>query len=72
MVKIIPLDTDNTFDLDAFSRLLDEKVKLVSLGFTSNLDGVTIPAAEIIKRAHKNGSLVLLDAAQTAPHQASM
>ena len=39
------------------------------LGFTSNLDGVTIPAAEIIKRAHKNGSLVMLDAAQTAPHQ---
>jgi cysteine desulfurase/selenocysteine lyase len=69
VIKIIPSHADNTFDLDAFSRLLDDKVKLVSLGFTSNLDGVTIPAAEIIKRAHKNGSLVLLDAAQTAPHQ---
>jgi len=48
---------------------LDKSVKLVSLGFTSNLDGVTIPAAEIIRKAHACGALVLLDAAQTAPHQ---
>ena len=41
----------------------------ISLGFTSNLDGVTIPAEEIIKLAHRNGALVLLDAAQTAPRQ---
>ncbi|MBE3143001.1 MAG: aminotransferase class V-fold PLP-dependent enzyme, partial [Planctomycetes bacterium] len=60
---------DNTFDLQAFEKLLDKKVKLVSFGQTSNLDGVSIPAAEIIKKAHQNGSLVLLDAAQTAPHQ---
>ncbi|HTX78616.1 MAG TPA: cysteine desulfurase, partial [Longilinea sp.] len=69
VVRIIPSQVDNTFDLDAFSRLLDAKVRLVSLGFTSNLDGVTIPAAEVVKRAHKNGSLVLLDAAQTTLHQ---
>ena len=52
------------------TQLLDGQVKLVSLGYTSNLDGVIIPAAEIIKNAHRNGSLVLLDAAQTAPHRA--
>jgi cysteine desulfurase/selenocysteine lyase len=66
--KIIPSKLDNTFDFEAFTKLLDQKVRLVSLGFTSNLDGVTIPASEIIKKAHQNGSLVLLDAAQTSPH----
>jgi cysteine desulfurase/selenocysteine lyase len=67
--KIIPSLPDNTFDQAAFEHLLDGQVKLVSLGFTSNLDGVTIPAAEIIKKAHQNGSLVMLDAAQTAAHR---
>jgi cysteine desulfurase/selenocysteine lyase len=67
-LRLVPSCPDNTFSLEAFDKCLDPKVKLVSLGFTSNLDGVTIPAAEIVERAHKNGSLVLLDAAQTAPH----
>jgi len=69
ILKIIPSRDDNTFDLDAFEKLLDKKVRLVSLGFTSNLDGVSIPVAEVIKKAHQNGSLVLLDAAQGVPHQ---
>jgi cysteine desulfurase/selenocysteine lyase len=69
IVKIIPSKEDNTFNLAAYEQLLDKKVRLVSLGQTSNLDGVSIPAAEIIKKAHQAGALVLLDAAQTAPHQ---
>lgn len=68
-LRIIPSAEDNTFDLQAFRNLLDERVKLVSIGHSSNLDGVSIPAAEVIKYAHSNGSLVLLDAAQSAPHQ---
>lgn len=68
-LKIIPTLPDGTFDLPSFARMLDKNVRLVALGMTSNLDGVSIPAAEIIRLAHKNGSLVLLDAAQSAPHQ---
>ncbi len=67
-VRLVPSNPDNTFSLEAYEKCLDPQVKLVSLGYTSNLDGVTLPAAEIVRRAHKNGSLVLLDAAQTAPH----
>jgi cysteine desulfurase / selenocysteine lyase len=69
ILKIVPSQADNTFDLQAFEKQLDKKVKLVSFGQTSNLDGVSIPTAEIIKKAHQNGSLVFLDAAQTAPHR---
>ena len=67
--KILPSLPDNTFDLEGFEKFLNPKVKLVSFGLTANLDGVTIPAEKIIQLAHKNGSLVLFDAAQTAPHQ---
>jgi len=55
--------------MQAFEKLLDERVKLVCLGYTANLDGASIPAGEVIEKAHLNGSLVLLDAAQTAPHR---
>ncbi len=69
-LKVLPSKPDNTFDLDRYQAMLDHTVKLVSLGMTSNLDGVSIPAAEVIKKAHQAGALVLLDAAQAAPHQA--
>ncbi|MDP2860919.1 MAG: aminotransferase class V-fold PLP-dependent enzyme, partial [bacterium] len=65
--KIVPSKKDNTFDLEKFTEIMAEQVKLVSMVWTSNLDGVTIPAHEIINIAHKKGSKVLLDAAQTAP-----
>ena len=68
-VRIVPSQADNTFDLAAFEKTLVGPVKLVSLGYTSNLDGVTLPIEEIIKRSHRAGALVLLDAAQAAPHR---
>jgi len=68
VLKILPTLPDNTFDLDAYAKALTEPVRLVALGMTSNLDGVTIPAAEIVRLAHRAGALVLLDAAQTIPH----
>lgn len=67
--RIVRSRDDNTFDLDAYKKALESGVKLVSFGMTSNLDGVTIPAAEIIRLAHQHEALVLFDAAQAAPHQ---
>jgi len=69
VLRLVPSHEDNTFDMETFEKLLDKGVKLVSFGYTSNLDGVSLPAAEIIKKAHQNSSLVLLDAAQAAPHR---
>ena len=43
--------------------------KFVSVVHTSNLDGVTNPAKEIIEIAHKNNALVFLDCAQSIAHQ---
>ncbi len=68
--KVIALNEDNTFNLDNLERLLhDGRVKLVALGLTSNLDGVSIPAEKIIEMVQRHGAYVLLDAAQTVPHR---
>lgn len=68
-IRVIPSEADNTFSLEALGKLLDPKVRLVALAYTHNLDGVTIPAREVVRMAHQNGTPVLLDAAQTAPHR---
>ncbi len=61
---------DETFDLEGLKRKLeDNPVRLVSMAYTSNLTGYTIPAGEIVKTAHDYGVKVLLDAAQTVPHR---
>ncbi len=66
--KIVQSLPDNTFNLDAYKKLFEAKIKLVSLATTSNLDGVSIPTSEVIKIAHEHGALVLLDGAQSVPH----
>ncbi len=65
--KVIMSNQDNTFNLDNFEKMMNDKVKLVSVVQTSNLDGVTNPVKEITKIAHKFGALVIVDAAQSAP-----
>lgn len=67
-LEILPSLPDNTFDQAAYNNLFDRPVGLVSLVATSNLDGVTIPLEAVIKQAHQHGALILLDAAQAAPH----
>jgi cysteine desulfurase / selenocysteine lyase len=64
-------DDANSFDLEAFENHFKEKqVRLVSMAWTSNVTGATLPAKEIIDIAHRHGARVLLDGAQTVPHLA--
>lgn len=56
-------------DISDFKSKLNPAVKLVSTVHTSNLDGTTQDIDLIIKLAHSNGSLVLIDGAQSAPHK---
>ncbi len=67
--EVVPSREDDQFDLETFSEMMGRDVKLVSMVHTSNLNGYTIPAGEIIEIAHDYGAKVLLDAAQSAPHR---
>lgn len=73
-IKVDPIaasgETGGDFDLEAFeNHFRDQRVRLVSLAWTSNVTGATLPAAEVIAIAHRHGARVLLDGAQTVPHQ---
>lgn len=58
------------FDMDAYKKALaDGNVRMVALGMTSNWDGMSVPAKEIVKLAHEHGALVLFDAAQSVQHE---
>ncbi|MBW3012751.1 aminotransferase class V-fold PLP-dependent enzyme [Candidatus Woesearchaeota archaeon] len=56
-------------NIDDFQEKLSKETKLVSVVHVSNMDGTVNPVKEIIKIAHDNGSLVLIDGAQSAPHK---
>ena len=67
--QIVKTNDDNTFNIENFEEKMNKNVKLVSMGHVSNLDGVKIPAKEIIRIAHDHGAKVMLDAAQSVPHK---
>lgn len=65
----VPSTEEFTFDLETYKEMMGKDVKIVSMVHTSNLDGYTTPAKDIIEVAHDHGALVMLDGAQSAPHK---
>ena len=70
IIKVVPIDDDGSFLLDEYEKLLTERTRIVAVTHVSNALGTVVPVAEVIKLAHKNGSIVLLDGCQGAPHMA--
>ena len=68
ILKYIPLLDDGSLDLESFESLLSSKVKLISLIHQSNVLGIVNPIEDIIKKAHQNKILVMIDAAQSISH----
>ncbi|WP_164112730.1 MULTISPECIES: cysteine desulfurase [Sphingobacterium] len=68
VLKVIPMDERGVLDMEAYRKLLSEKTKIVSVTYVSNALGTVNPVEEIIALAHKNGTPVLLDAAQAIQH----
>ena len=69
MIEYIPLNDDGTFNLDNYSKCLNDfNVKFVNLPIISNVLGYLNPINEIINLAHKKGAIVSLDAAQAVSH----
>jgi cysteine desulfurase/selenocysteine lyase len=68
VLRHIPITDDGLLILEEFDRLLTAKTKLVAVASVSNTLGTVNPVAEIVRRAHAAGALVLVDAAQSVPH----
>ncbi|MGQ9907932.1 MAG: cysteine desulfurase [Candidatus Flexifilum sp.] len=69
IIRYVPTQADGTLDLDAYQHLLTaEPVRLVVVTYVSNVLGTINPIAEMVRAAHAAGALILVDAAQAAPH----
>lgn len=71
VVKHLPLTDDGRIDLDRIDEVLTERTKLVAFTALSNTLGTINPVAEITRRAHAAGAVVLVDGAQSVPHLAT-
>jgi len=68
-LQYIGIDDKGELILDQLDEYLDTgRVKLVTVSHMSNVLGTISPVEEIIRRCHKKGVKVLLDAAQSVPH----
>ncbi|WP_428911132.1 aminotransferase class V-fold PLP-dependent enzyme [Niallia sp. Krafla_26] len=56
------------FNINEFEKLLNERTRLVSLTYVSNVLGSIVPVEQIGRICKEKGILFLVDAAQAAPH----
>ena len=68
-LKFVPLTEEGLLELDALESLLSERTRLVAVTHVSNVLGTINPIREIVARAKSVDACVLLDAAQSVPHQ---
>ncbi len=67
-LRVIPINDAGELLMDEFARMLNPKVKLVSVTHVSNALGTINPVKRIIELAHAQDIPVLIDGAQAAPH----
>lgn len=69
-LQVVPVNDAGEFLLDEYERLLNPRTKLVAVTHTSNALGTVTPVPDIIRLAHDQGTRVLVDGSQAAPHRA--
>ncbi len=70
VLKPIPINDAGELDLDAYHAMLNDRVKLVGMVHVSNALGTVNPIAELAHAAREKGIPLLVDGAQSLPHQA--
>jgi cysteine desulfurase/selenocysteine lyase len=68
VIKWIPCDDDGTLDMDAYEKLITPRTKIVAITQMSNALGTINPIADIIRIAHAQGALVMVDGCQGSVH----
>lgn len=68
ILKVIPVSEDGELDMEAYTRLLSPRTKMVAINHASNSLGTVNPIREIIRLAHEVGAVVLIDGAQSGAH----
>ncbi len=69
VLRVIPMTDEGELVFDKYQKLLNDKTALVAVVHVSNALGTINPIEDIIRLAHSRGVPVLIDGAQSAPHQ---
>ncbi len=67
-IRYVDLQDDLSLALDALKRKVTKNTKVISLAHVTNVIGDVRPIKEIIKYAHEKGIIVVVDGAQSVPH----
>lgn len=68
-LKVLPMGEDGVLLIDRLQGLLTERTRIIALSHISNVLGTINPIKRIIDIAHRENIPVLVDAAQSVPHQ---
>jgi cysteine desulfurase/selenocysteine lyase len=68
-LRFLPLAEDGTLDLEDVDTIINARTKLVSIVHVSNSLGTINPVKELAARARAVGAAMLVDGAQSVPHQ---
>ncbi|WP_025782994.1 cysteine desulfurase [Sporosarcina sp. D27] len=68
VLKYIDLEEDGTIALEKVRDAMTDRTKIVSMMYVSNVLGTMNPIKEITEIAHAHNSIMVVDAAQAAPH----
>ncbi|MEO2016260.1 MAG: SufS family cysteine desulfurase [Fuerstiella sp.] len=68
-LRFIPMTDDGQLDMNRLDEVLTKKTKLLAVGGMSNVLGTVNPIKELAARAHEVGAIIVVDAAQSVPHQ---
>jgi cysteine desulfurase/selenocysteine lyase len=66
-LKWFGITDEGRLDLSNIDELITERTKVVTLTWVSNMLGTINPVADVARRAHEVGAIVVLDASQAAP-----
>ena len=65
----VKLNKEGRITIENFKKVFNDHTKVVALNYVSNVMGYVSPLEEIIKLAHEKKAIVVVDAAQAAPHK---
>jgi cysteine desulfurase/selenocysteine lyase len=68
VIRWLPISDDGRLQLDLLNEMLSERTKMVAVAGVSNVLGTINQASEIARLAQAVGAVMLMDAAQWAPH----
>ena len=67
-LRYVDIRDDGTLDLDQLRQLVGTRTKVISLTHASNVLGTINPIADVAELARRQGAILVVDGAQSAPH----